>query len=182
MPNINTKKIKFCFWAMVISCLIMAVVFVATDGITGDKEFSEYTREDWKVAAVPLVIIVISMVSTLVFVAMMIFPLIKAFPGLSYYVLKKKFADLDVGTEFLVFDHNEVKRACCARVDTNGLRISVKEYNWKIKSWTVLEYGRLLENREYLEEVLKTDYGYDKIKYCDLYGNTSGSNRPYQML
>ncbi len=46
----KNKKSRFHFWGMVISLAILLIVFYATDGWTGDKEFSEYTRYDWSIA------------------------------------------------------------------------------------------------------------------------------------
>ncbi len=181
MPELKSKKFKICFVGSVVSLIVLLLVFGLTDKLMGDKEFSEYTPEDWKVAAVPLSALVISLISTLVFTLLVAKPFIAAYPALLDYLNNKKFADLDMGTEFLVFDHDEAKRTCCTRVNQTGLRISVKEYNLKTRSWTVLEYGRILENKYSLEEVLKTDYGYDRIKYFDIYGNASSSKRPYQM-
>lgn len=52
---------------MLISLAILLIVFYATDDLLGDKEFSEYTREDWSIAILPLSIIIVATISTLVF-------------------------------------------------------------------------------------------------------------------
>jgi len=70
-----------------------------------------------------------------------------------------------IGTDFLVFDHNEFKRACCRNESQNGLWISVKEYDLKTKKWKTLEEGRYIENADDIAAVLQMDYAYDKVKF-----------------
>lgn len=168
MFNLKNKRTKICLLCMLISLAILVVVFYATDGLLGDKEFSEYTRDDWSVAILPLSIIVVSGVSTLVFSLILIIPLICIYPALIDYTANKKFADIDPNTEFLVFDHNEFKRACCRTEMQNGLWISVKEYNFKKHSWTVLEEGHYIENADTLSCILQEDYEYDRVKFYRL--------------
>ncbi len=172
MFNLKTKKSKICLLGMLISLAILLIVFYATDGLLGDKEFSEYTHDDWSVAILPLSIIIVSGVSTLVFSLIIIIPLIWMYPVLIDYVTNKKFSDIDLDTEFLVFDHNEFKRACCRTETQKGLWISVKEYDLKTKSWTILEEGRYIENTDALIDILQEDYKYDKVKFY------YGQNRP----
>ncbi len=165
MFDFKNKKSRICFIGMLISLVVLLIVFYATDGLLGDKEFSEYTREDWSIAMLPLSIIVVSGISTLAFALIIIIPMIWLYPSLIKYVTKIKFSDIDSETEFLVFDHNEFKRTCCHAETPNGLWISVKEYNLKRKSWTILEAGRRIENTDDLVSVLKEDYKYDKVKF-----------------
>ena len=168
MFDFKNKKSRICFIGMLISLVVLLIVFYATDGLLGDKEFSEYTREDWSIAMLPLSIIVVSGISTLVFALIIIIPMIWLYPSLTKYVTKIKFSDIDSETEFLVFDHNEFKRACCHAEAPNGLWISIKEYNLKTKSWTTLEVGRRIENADDLVSVLKEDYKYDRVKFYRL--------------
>ncbi len=168
MFNFKNKKSRVCFIGMLISLAILLIVFYATDGLLGDKEFSEYTREDWSIAILPLSIIVVSCISTLVFALIIIIPMIWLYPSLMKYVTKIKFSDIDLETEFLVFDHNEFKRACCRTETQNGLWISVKEYDLKTRSWTTLEGGRRIENADDLVSVLQEDYKYDRVKFYRL--------------
>lgn len=163
--NFQNKKSRICIIGMLISLAILLIVFFATDGLLGDKEFSEYTREDWSIAMLPLSIIVVSGVSTLVIALIIIIPMIRLYPSLINYVTKTKFSDIDLGTEFLVFDHNEFKRACCRAETQNGLWISVKEYDLKAKGWTTLEGGRHIENADDLVSILQEDYQYDSVKF-----------------
>ncbi|MBQ9761946.1 MAG: hypothetical protein IJV82_02590 [Oscillospiraceae bacterium] len=144
---------------------ILLIVFYATDGLLGDKEFSEYTHDDWSIAMLPLSIIIVSGLSTLVFALIIIIPMILKYPALMDYVTNRKFADIDFGTEFLVFDHNEFKRACCRSKSQSGLWISIKEYNLNSKQWEVLEEGRYIENADDVAYVLQADYKYDKVKF-----------------
>ncbi len=168
MFDFKNKKSRICFIGMLISLVVLLIVFYATDGLLGDKEFSEYTHEDWSIAMLPLSIIAVSGISTLVFALIIIIPMIWLYPSLTRYVTKIKFSDMDPGTEFLVFDHNEFKRTCCHAEASNGLWISIKEYNLKTKSWTILESGRRIENKDDLVSVLKEDYKYDRVKFYHL--------------
>ena len=81
------------------------------------------------------------------------------------YVINKKFSDIDPGTEFFVFDHNELKRACCRTEKQNGIWISIKEYSLKTKSWTIIEEGRHIEKKDDLICTLQEEYKYDKVKF-----------------
>ena len=168
MFNLKSKKSRICFIGMLVSLVILLIVFYATDGLLGDKEFSEYTREDWSIAVLPLSIIVVSGVSTLTFALIIIIPMIWQYPSLIKYVTKLKFSDIDSETEFLVFDHNEFKRACCHAETQNGLWISIKEYDLKTRSWTTLEAGRHIENADDLASILQEDYKYDRVKFYRL--------------
>ncbi|MBQ4559768.1 MAG: hypothetical protein IJA54_05545 [Tyzzerella sp.] len=161
----KNKKSRFHFWGMVISLAILLIVFYATDGWTGDKEFSEYTRYDWSIAILPLSIMAVSGISTLVFSLIIIIPIIRIYPALMNYVINKKFSDIDPGTEFFVFDHNELKRACCRTEKQNGIWISIKEYSLKTKSWTIIEEGRHIEKKDDLICTLQEEYKYDKVKF-----------------
>lgn len=67
MSDFKDKKSKICFIGMLISLAILLIVFYATDGLLGDKEFSEYTHDDWSIAILPLSIIIVSAISTLTF-------------------------------------------------------------------------------------------------------------------
>ena len=164
MFNFKSKKSIALFLGMLISCFVMVIVFHATDGLLGDKEFSEYTQEDWSIAILPLSVIIISAISSLGFALVLLIPLIRLHPTLMDYVNNKKFSDVDPGTEFLVFDHNELKRACCREVSKDLLWISVKEYDLKTKKWIILEKGRYIENADDLNLILKEDYKYDSVK------------------
>ena len=165
MFNFKNKKDRFCFFAMLISLAIMLIVFIATDGITGDKEFSEYTQEDWSIAILPLSIIVLSCISTLVFATIIMIPIFRNYPALVYYLENVKFSEIEPETNFLVFDHNELKRACCRIESQNGLWVSIQEYNLKTREWNILENGRYIDNADNLVYILQKDYGYDKAKY-----------------
>ena len=165
MFDFKNKKSRICFIGMLISLAILLIVFYSTDGLLGDKGFSEYTYDDWSIAMLPLSIIIVSIISTLVFAMIILIPLICKYPALIDYVSRKKFVDIDMGTEFLVFDHNEFKRTCCRAETQDGLWISVKEYDLKTKSWTILEAGRHIENADDLVSVLQEDYKYDSVKF-----------------
>lgn len=161
----KNKRMIILTVIMVISCAVLLIVFFATDDLTGDKEFSEYTREDWEVAIVPLCIMAVSAVSTLVCMAMIVIPMLLSFPAIADYVANKKLADIDPGTQFLIFDHDEFKRACCRHVNQNGIWFSVKEYDLKARKWIVLETGRYLEKSTDLVRTLHEDYQYNKTKF-----------------
>lgn len=165
MFNFKNKKSKICFIGMLISLAILLITFYATDGLLGDKEFSEYTHDDWSIAILPLSIIMVSGISTLGFALIIIIPMIWMYPALMNYVTSQKFSDIDLETEFLVFDHNEFKRACCRTETQNGLWISIKEYDLKTRSWTILEECRHIENADDLVFILQEDYKYDKVKF-----------------
>lgn len=164
MFNLGNKKHRTCLILLIISLAILLFTFFATDGLTGDKEFSEYTQEDWSIAMFPLSIIVVSGISTLVFTLIIIIPMMLMHPALDDYVSKRKFADIDSDTEFLVFDHNEFKRACCRSVPQNGVWIAIKEYDLKMKSWSILEEGRYIDNADDVFPILQKEYGYDEFK------------------
>lgn len=174
MYNWKNRKFQICLWGMLISLVILSVVFYATDGLLGDKEFSEYTRADWSIAILPLSVMLVSAIATLVFAIIIIItmiPIICMYPAIVDYVIKnKRFSEMDSETEFLVFDHNGFKRACCRKEGQNGLWISVKEYNLKTKSWVVLEEGRYIENADNLIYILRKDYKYDRVRICDIQG------------
>lgn len=148
----------------------MLIVFFATDGLLGDKEFSEYTHNDWLVAVLPLSIIIVSCISTLIFALIITIPMIRKYPALTEYISKKKFADLDIGTKYVIFDHNELKRACCRSGSQNGVWISIKEYDLNSRDWKILEEGRYIENAADVATVLKKDYKYDEVKYYRISG------------
>ena len=158
------KKTKICLLAMLISLFVLLIVFGETDGLLGDKEFSEYTRDDLSIAIVPLSIMAVSALSTLCFALVLIVPIIRMYPALIDYVGKRKFSEIDSDIEFLVFDHNELKRACCRTETQNGLWFSVKEYDLKCRKWVVLEEGIHINNADDLISMLQEDYKYDKIK------------------
>lgn len=164
MFSFNSKKSRICFIGMLSSLAILLIVFYATDGLLGDKEFSEYTYNDWSIAMLPLSIIIVSAISALIFALIIIIPLICKYPALMDYVTRKKFADIENGTEFLVFDKNEFKRACCRSESNNGLWISVKEYDLNTRKWKTLEEGRYIENTDDIANVLREDYKYDRAK------------------
>lgn len=171
MFDFKNKKSRICFWGMLICLVITLIVFYATDGWLGDKEFSEYTREDWAIAIIPLAIIVLSGVASIVFAFIILIPMIFMYPALMKYVTNRKFSEVEEGTEFFVFDHNEFKRACCRKENQNGIWFSVKEYNLKAKNWTMLEEGRYIENGNDLLRVLQEDYKYDQVKIYDTQKN-----------
>ena len=97
-----------------------------------------------------------------------IIPIICKYTAFFDYMRKKKFADIDEGTEFFVFDHNEFKRACCRSESQNGLWISVKEYDLNLRKWKTLDEGRYIENAEDVAKVLKKDYKYDRVKFYNV--------------
>ena len=165
MFDFKNKKSRICFWGMLISLAILLIVFYSTDGLLGDKEFFEYTHDDWSTAMLPLSIIIVSGISTLLFALIIIIPLIWKYPALMDYVVRKKFADIDLDTEFFVFDHNEFKRACCRTDSQNGLWFSVKEYDLNSRKWKIIEEGRYIENADDVAAVLQKDYKYDKVKF-----------------
>jgi hypothetical protein len=165
MFDFKNKKSRICFVGMLISLAILLIVFYATDGLLGDKEFSEYSYDDWSIAMLPLSIIIVSGVSTLAFALIIIIPMIWKYPALMDYVTNRKFADIDLGTEFLVFDHNEFKRACCWNEGQNGLWFVVEEYDLKTRNWITLEEGRLISNPNDLVAILQKDYLYDEVKF-----------------
>lgn len=121
MFDFKNKKSKFCFFGMIISLVILVIVFYSTDGLLGDKEFSEYTYDDWSVDMLPLAIMIVFAVATLVFAFLIVIPMIFKYPALADYLKNKKFSNLELNTRFLVFDHNEFKRACCRPENQNGL-------------------------------------------------------------
>ncbi len=163
MFKFKDKKTKICFWGLYVSAVIFLVVFFATDGLLGDKGFSEYTHEDWAIAMLPLSIIILSGISTLIFSLLVLIPAIRIHTGLKDYLLNKKFGDLDPNTEFVVFDHSELKRACCYRVNEYEVWFSVKEYSFDTRTWTTLEEGRCIAYHT-LVSVLQEEYGYDDVK------------------
>jgi hypothetical protein len=150
---------------LLISFAILLVVFFASDDLLGDKEFSEYTSDDWSAAILPLSVIFVSAISTWVFALLILVPMILKIPSFVDYVTKKKFADTDERTEFLAFDNNEFKRACCRSEAQNGVWISVKEYDLLSRKWKTLEEGRYIENADDVSTVLQKDYRYDKVKF-----------------
>lgn len=168
MFSLKNKKTRICFFGMLISLAVLLIVFFATDGLLGDKEFSEYTREDWSVAILPLSVIAVSMVSSLAFALMIIIPILWTYPALMYYMIRKKFADMDPETEFVVFDHDEFKRACCRTGEQGGLWFSVSEYKLKTRKWTVLEEGRYIEDDKELMRTLQEEFKYDEVKLYNL--------------
>ena len=161
----NNKRTKICLWGTLISLAILLITFFTTDSIFGDKEFSEYTSADWSIAIVPLAIMVASGVSTLIFAIILAVPMFKAESVISDYVANQKFSDIDPDTEFLVFDHDEFKRACCQTQGESTIRFSVKEYNIKEKKWHILEKGRCAEDMDSLIYILQKDYRFDEIKF-----------------
>lgn len=165
MFDFKNKKSRMYLISMLISLAILLIVFYATDGLLGDKEFSEYTYDDWTIAILPLSIIIVSGISTLVFALIILIPLIWKYPALIDYTTNKKFADIDLGTEFLAFDLNEFKRACCRTKSQNGLWISIKEYDLNSRKWTILEEGRYIENVNDVAFILQNDYKYDRVKF-----------------
>ena len=92
-------------------------------------------------------------------------PMFKAEPVLLDYAVNHKFADIDNGTEFLVFDHDEFKRACCQTEEENTIQFSVKEYNIKEKKWHMLEKSRCAEDIDSLIYILQKDYRFDEVKF-----------------
>ena len=86
MFNLENKKHRTCLILLLISLEILLFTFFATDGLTGDKEFSEYTQEDWSIAILPLTIMIVSGVSTVVFTLIIIIPMMLMHPALDNYV------------------------------------------------------------------------------------------------
>ena len=160
----NNKRSKICLVGTLISLVILVITFFATDGLLGDKEFAEYTSADWSMAIVPLAIMAISAISALIFAVILLIPLFKAEPAILNYIANEKFAHIDDGTEFLVFDHEELKRACCRSYNENKIWFSVKEYDLKSESWSVLEKGRYAEDIDNLFYILQKDYMFDELK------------------
>ncbi|MBO5937794.1 MAG: hypothetical protein J6Q79_09335 [Clostridia bacterium] len=161
----NNKRTKICLTGTLLSLAILLITFFATDGLFEDKEFSEYTSADWSIAIVPLAIMALSAVSTLTFALILVIPLFKSEPAIMNYVATQKFADINDGTEFLVFDHEELKRACCRSESENKIWFSVRAYDLKSQSWSVLEKGRYTENIETLFYILQQDYKFDELKF-----------------
>lgn len=164
MNIFKNKKLRIYFIMTLVSATVMLTVFNATDGLLGDKEFSAYTDEDWAIAAFPLAVIVLFTVLTLVFAVLFLVAMMRIYPALTEYVTRKKFFDIDEGSKFLVFDHDELKRACCRPDDRNGVWFSVKQYDLQTKRWITLETGRHLDKMTDLAGVLQRDYQYDKTK------------------
>ena len=164
MFSLKNKKSRICFIGLITSLIILLVVFFATDDLLGDKAFSDYTPDDWSIAILPLSIIGSSAIATLVFSFILMVPIFRAYPSLTDYVANQKFSDIDPETEFLVFDHNEFKRACCRTESHNTLWLSIKEYDLKTRTWYILEKGRSIQARD-LNKVLEKEYQYDNMKY-----------------
>lgn len=164
MFNIKSKKTRICLAGAIISLSVLLIVFFFPNNF-GDKNFSEYTQSDWHIAIVPLVIMVISLISTFVFLAILIVPLFKMSGALNDYVMNKKFSDIDDCTVLLAFDHNELKCTCYCNNMQNSLWISVKEYNLKTREWMTLEEKRYVTKDDDLTEILQKDYEYDEVTY-----------------
>ena len=168
--NLKNMRFRICLYGLLISTCILLVVVFATDGLLGDKEFSEYTESDWENAMFPLIVIIISGAATVIFTLILSIPLFILYPALVYYITKKKFNDIEPGSAIIVFDHHEFKRACCQTGDYMGLQFSVKEFNLNKRDWVVLEEGRICKNKKELMEILKNEYGYDDFKfYLDMF-------------
>lgn len=174
MFSSKNKRSKICFIGLISSLIIMLVVFFASDGLLGDKEFSKYTPDDWSVAILPLSIIGSSAIATLIFSLVLMVPIFRTYPSLTDYVANQKFANIDPETEFLVFDHNEFKRACCRTESYDSLWISIQEYDLKTRTWYILEKGRSIKANN-INEILQEEYQYDKVKYYT--APTSHNNR-----
>jgi len=164
MFDFMNKKTKICLIGLFISLTILLIVFFSTDNLTGDKEFSDYTQEDWSIAMLPLSIIIVSGISTVIFTLILIIPLFLLQPALMDYVKNKKFSDIDINTNFLVFDHHELKRACFSNETQDSIYLSIKEYDLKSKDWKIIEDGRLINNKSELIKILQDEYSFDKVK------------------
>lgn len=164
MFDFMNKKTKICLIGLCISLAILLIVFFATDDLTGEKEFSDYTQEDWSIAILPLSIIIVPGVSTLIFALFLIIPIFLLQPALMDYVKNKKFSDIDINTNFLVFDHHELKRACFSNETQDSVYLSIKEYDLKLKDWKVIEEGRLINNKGELLNILQDEYNFDEVK------------------
>ncbi len=171
MYSLKSRKFKVCLLGMLVSLAALLIVFFVTDGLLGDKEFFEYTRDDWKLAAFPLALMGLSCAGIAAFALALMIPLFAAYPALVDYAANRKFAEVDAAAQFLVFDHHELERACCRGENKRGLWISVQEYDLKARRWVSLEDGRCLEDAGALPDVLRSDYGYDRLKYCDPSGS-----------
>ena len=84
MFDMKNKKTRICLIGLLISYVVMSIVFCATDGLLGDKEFSEYTQEDWSVAILPLSILIASAISSLTFSLMLLIPFLFRRKGSGY--------------------------------------------------------------------------------------------------
>ena len=165
MNGFNTKRNKICAITALICCFIFIIVFYVSDILTGDKEFSQYTQLDWFIAVPSLILMFASAIASFTCSFIVIIPVIIHYPALIDYVNNKKFSDIQEDIGFIIFDHNELKRACCRHEDENGIWFSVKEYYLKKKNWVILEEGRYVKNHTELIQVLQNDYQFDKIKY-----------------
>ena len=164
MFNFMNKKTKICLIGLCISLAILLIVFFATDDLTGDKDFSDYTQEDWSVAILPLSIIIVSGISIIIFALILIIPMFLLQPALMDYVKNKKFSDIDINTNFLVFDHYELKRACFSNEMQDCIYLTIKEYDLKLKNWKIIEDGRLINNKGELIRILQDEYNFDEVK------------------
>ena len=122
MFYIKNRKNKICLIGAIVCCIIFLIVFYISDGLTGDKEFSQYTNIDWAIAIPSLIIMAASAITSLTFSAVIIVPVIWRYPAISDYVKNKKFSEIDVKTTFIIFDFDEFKRACC-HLNENGIFI-----------------------------------------------------------
>ena len=160
-----SKRTKICLHGMLISLTVLIIVFFGTDGLLGDKPFSDYTHHDWSIAILPLLIIIISFITTMVFALMVLIPLLLRYPALIDFVSNKKFSGIPDGTALLVFDHNELKRTCIRYEPDQRIWICVEEYNLKSKMWIKLEEGRYIAHADGLPVILQKEYRYDRLKF-----------------
>ncbi len=168
MFGLKNKKNRVCFILALISLAIYLIVFFASEDLNGTKEFSEYTAEEWSVVILPLVIMAVTAITSVVLLLVILLPYFMALPAINDYVLHKKFSEIDDNTEFLIFDFDEFKRACCRLDDNERMWFSIKEFNLKTRNWEILEEGRYVDNMTELTNVLQQDYGFDKIKYSHI--------------
>lgn len=164
----HEKQCRMYLFCLVISVVVLVTVFLLTDGWFGDKEFSQYNAAEWQKAMFPLIVMGVSAVSVVVFLVLLCIPAFKMERIVTDYFKNKKFNDLDEGTAYIIFDRNEYKRACCLPLGQNGVWLSVKNYNLSKKDWDILEKGKLIHNVDELEDILKSDYGFDQIKVFEL--------------
>ena len=125
MSDFKDKKSKICFVGMLISLAILLIVFYATDGLLGDKEFSEYTHDDWSIAMLPLSIIIVSAISTLVFALV------------TFLFFKKKSTEIDATIPPIsipLTNIQEVDEAGILYLDNEGNSANIHYYD-AYKGW-----------------------------------------------
>ncbi len=153
------RKLKRNVICFIISLALVMLVLYLGEGITGDKEFSDYTSEEWSAATPVLVALSVASAAALFFGALLLITFFKLCLAVVHY-FRKKYSGISDDCCWLWFNDDAYTRTCGSPVGEVEVLIVVEEFDMESRAWQTVEKGRVVDRFESVENILMTDYGY----------------------